>query len=374
MPFKIFFLFYYIFVAAISYGNIYLNGIGISASQIGFMTSTARGLSILILPLWGMAADYLGATRRALTFAIGGTILALLAFTQTESYFIIFLIYIIFILFDGPIVSLSDALILNHLKDKAEEYGRFRVWGSIGYMLAVTPVGFIIEQTATRNLFYIGAGFLLLALLTGSKLPHGEKSIRISHPSDFKLILKNKELFYFLLFTFFLQTPLMANFTFLPIFFTAQGGGETLFGLAMLIGSASELIIFQKSTFFFRNFKLKNILMISALSFTLRWALIGFFPIIPVLLLSQLLHSLTFALFHVTAVNNISRLVGAEFQATGQNLYASTIAISTVTGSLIGGIIYDTLGGSSLYLLGSLISLLAGITYYLVITWQTSRI
>jgi len=353
-----------LYIAVISYGNIYLDGIGISASQIGYMVATARAISILILPIWGMAADYFGATRQILKIVVAGTVISLLVFPQTEVYWIIFIIYIFFIIFEAPIVSLSDALVLNHLKDNSDQYGRFRSWGSIGYMLAVTPVGFMIEKTAARNIFFLGAFVMLIALINVFKLPKGGRSVKIAKITDFKLILENQKLFKFLLFTFFIQLPLIANFTYYPIFFKSRGGGETLLGIALLLGAGSELIVFQKSTFFFKKFDLKFILLISAISFSIRWGLIGFFPVIPVLLLTQLFHSLTFALFHVTAVRHISNLVGIDFQATGQNLYASTIALSTVAGSLLGGIIYDILGGASLYLIGSFISITAGIIYF----------
>ena len=352
------------YIAVISYGNIYLDGIGISASQIGYMVATARAISILILPIWGMAADYFGATRQILKIVVAGTVISLLVFPQTEVYWIIFIIYIFFIIFEAPIVSLSDALVLNHLKDNSDQYGRFRSWGSIGYMLAVTPVGFMIEKTAARNIFFLGAFVMLIALINVFKLPKGGRSVKIAKITDFKLILENQKLFKFLLFTFFIQLPLIANFTYYPIFFKSRGGGETLLGIALLLGAGSELIVFQKSTFFFKKFDLKFILLISAISFSIRWGLIGFFPVIPVLLLTQLFHSLSFALFHVTAVRHISNLVGIDFQATGQNLYASTIALSTVAGSLLGGIIYDILGGASLYLIGSFISITAGIIYF----------
>ncbi len=267
-------------------------------------------------------------------------------------------------LFQSPIVSLTDALLLSHLDKKSYLFGKYRVWGSIGFMIVVTPFGYIIENTQTRNLFIIAISILFLAIINLSKLPEADRSIKVSTLSDFKILLKNKELFYFLLFTFFIQAPLIANRAFFPIFFKSMGGGETLFGVAMLLAAGSELIVFQKSDLFLKSFKLKKIFLISSIAFTIRWFLIGAFPIPIILLLTQLLHSVTFALFHVTAVNYISRIVGEEFRATGQNLYASTISISAVFSSLLGGIIYDNYGGSSLYLLGSIISILAGIIYY----------
>lgn len=328
------------------------------------MTSVARGLNILILPVWGIMADYLGANKKVLKLAIVGAIVFLLSFLSTEVYLIVFLLYICWMIFQGPIVSLTDALLLNHLDKKSNIYGKYRVWGSVGYMLAVTPLGYFIENTQARILFIISATVLFIGLINVFKLPEADRSIKVTTLSDFKILLRNKELFYFLIFTFFIEAPLMANFAFIPIFFKSMGGGETLYGVAMLIGAGSELIIFQKSDIFFERFKLKKIFLLISIAFTVRWFIIGAFPSPVVILSTQLLHSITFALFHVTAVNYISRIVGDEFRATGQNLYASTISISTVFSSLLGGMVYDNYGGSTLYLIGSVISLLAGITYY----------
>ncbi|MEJ6951316.1 MFS transporter [Natronospora cellulosivora (SeqCode)] len=364
IKFKTFYLFYYMYIAAITYLNLYLNQIGISNTQLGSMISISRGLAIFILPLWGILADYFGANKKVLLITLIGTLIFIISFLSTEIFILVFIIYVCYNLFQTPIMSLSDALLLGHLKEKSALYGRYRVWGSIGYMLGVTPFGFIIENTQTRILFFLAAIVLLLTFISATKLPEANRSLKVSSLADFKILLKNKELLFFLVFVFLIEAPLAANFIFFPIFFAEQGGGETLLGLAMFLAAASELIVFQKSDVFFDKFKLKTILLISSLAFTLRWLLIAAFPVPSILMLSQLLHSLTFALFHVTAVNFISRIAGEEFRATGQNLYASTLSIATVVSSVLGGMIYDQLGGASMYFIGSILSLITGLAYY----------
>ena len=361
--FKGYYFIYYIYVAAISYLNIYLNDIGITPTRLGFMNSFAKTLAIFILPFWGILADYFGATKKILQIVLIGMIISLLSFLSTEIYLIVFIIYIFYVIFDSPVVSLSDSLLLSTLKERADSYGKYRVFGSLSYMLFVTPFGYILEKTGNKNLFIIGAVILFLSFILLFKLPEA-RDVRVSRITDFKILLHNKELLYFLVFVFFIQVPLMANFTYFPIFFKAHGGGETLFGFAMLLAAGSELLIFQNSDLLFERFKIKKILIVSATAFALRWFLLASFPSPTVLLLTQLLHSVTYALFHTTAVNYISRIVGDGFRATGQNLYASTISISSVFSSLIGGVIYDNLGGSALYLMGSIISITAGLVYY----------
>ena len=361
------------FVAAITYLNIHLENIGISATRIGFITSFSRALAIIIMPIWGIIADYLGANKKVLMITLSGTIVFLLSFLTTEVFMVVFIIYIFYFIFESPLIPLSDSLLLNHLEEKSNTYGRFRVWGSIGYMIAIIPFGYIIEQTHSRNLFFLASGTLFIALMALIKLPESNKDLDVASITDFKMLFKNKKLFLFLVFTFLIQVPLTANYTFFPIFFTHTGGGETLLGIGMLISAGSELIIFQKSDKFFEKFNFKLLFTISAGFFALRWFLIALFPTPEILLFTQLFHGITYALFHVTAVYFISKIVGDNFKATGQNLYASTVSIAIVFSGFLGGVIYDNLGGARLYLIGGLIAVLAGLGSYLNILIKTPK-
>jgi PPP family 3-phenylpropionic acid transporter len=311
-----------------------------------------------------MMSDYFEANKKILIFTTFGTFIFSLSFLLTESFLVIFVLYSFFMIFSSSNVPLSDSLLLNHLGDRAEEYGQFRVWGSIGYMAAIMPFGWIIEQTQSETTFILAASGLFLSLFFAYKLPKSNKTIKITNLSSFKLLLKNKDLSYFLVFTFFIQAPLTANFVYFPIYFKSIGGGETLLGLGMFIAAGSELIIFQKADIFLKKFKLKKVLLLSAIAFGIRWFLIAIWTSPLLILMTQLFHGLTFALFHVTAVSYISKLVGEKFRSTGQNLYASIISISTVASSLVGGMIYDGAGGAAMYALGSAISLIAGLSYF----------
>lgn len=328
------------------------------------MNSIAKSLAIITIPVWGMLADYYSATKRVLQIALFGVLLAQLAFLTTELFWLVFFIYIFHALCEGPIASLNDSLLISNLGERASEYGKYRALGSLSYLLFVTPFGFIIERTSTRTLFFITGFALLIAVLNTTKLPEARKNVRVSRFADFKVLIHNKELLHFLIFTFFTQLTLMGHFTYFPILFKEIGGGETLYGVASFLGAASELLIFQKSDLIFKRFKQKTIFLVSSLAFSLRWFLVATFQVPHILLLSQLLHSLTYGLFYVTAVNYISRIVSEEFRATGQNLYASTISISSVISSLLGGFIFDNLGSRTLYLLGCTITLVTGLIYY----------
>ena len=101
-------------------------------------------------------------------------------------------------LFQNPIIPLSDSLLLDYLGEKKNYYGRFRLWGSIGYMFSVSLLGYFLEVTSSVNLFYVYAFILILSIILLKFLPKSRREIEVLNPGDFKKIFKKKRLLYFL--------------------------------------------------------------------------------------------------------------------------------------------------------------------------------
>ncbi|CAH3131207.1 unnamed protein product [Pocillopora meandrina] len=76
--------------------------------------------------------------------------------TQIDTYeidfmFVMFtLIIIIGEFFESPTYALSDASLLKRLGDDREYYGRIRMWGSLGWAMAATMVGLIINYSTFK--------------------------------------------------------------------------------------------------------------------------------------------------------------------------------------------------------------------------------
>ncbi|MFW6006839.1 MAG: MFS transporter [Bacillota bacterium] len=373
MYFKLFNFFFYMSFAPMSYLNMYLSDIGLSSVQIGSIHSGARLIALLVLPFWGMISDYYKANKKLLLIALSGSIILLLSFLLTEKFLIIFIIMVVFLMFQSPIVPLVDSLLLSHLEANSNLYGRFRVFGSYGYTLLVLGAGVFLEKTSTSYLFYMSGFFLLLTFMATTRLPQGKKALKVSNIRNFKILFRNKDLFIFLLYTFFIQLTFQVNIIYFPLYVMDYGGREALLGAANMLAAGSEIIIFRFSEKFIERFKIKNLFLISAVSYAVRWSLIAFFPIKSIMIGSQLLNGLSFALFHVVAVYFINLITADEFKATGMNLYAVTVGLSIIIGSFAGGIIYEDLGGFNLYIYCGITALLIGIMYYLFLKYKKEQ-
>ena len=354
-------------MAVLTFFNLYFKSVGLTSSQIGTINSIAKAVALLCLPLWGILSDYYKANKKLLMITVFGALVSSLMFLAGQSFWFITLIMTFFLTFLLSAVPLADAQLLGYLGEDSKQYGKYRIWGSIGYTAVVAGVGYFIENTAPGNIFYLSGIVYVVTLLIIPKLPEQDVSIEVGSLKKFKSLLQKKNLLTFILFTFFVILTLKTNNIYFPIYVVDHGGKEFLIGIALMIAATSEMSVFYFSEEIMEHFRIKYIFLVSSLAFALRWFLLAQFPIPAVFLASQLLHSLTFGLFHVTAVNYINEICGDRFKATGQNLYATAKGISSIVGSFLGGIIYQELGGSNLYLYFSLIALGAGTIYFIVI-------
>jgi len=52
-------------------------------------------------------------------------------------------------------LPLVEAITLGHLGDGSEGYGRIRLWGSIGFIVAVIALGYVLDYAPVRALLWL---------------------------------------------------------------------------------------------------------------------------------------------------------------------------------------------------------------------------
>jgi MFS family permease len=109
-----------------------------------------------------------------------------------------------------------------------------------------------------------------------------------------------------------------------------------------------------------------GLLKTAFLIFILRWLLYSLIDVPVWALLVQLLHGLSYAAFLVGGVTFVSERTPAGLSATAQAIFNSvTFGLASITGSMIGGYLYDTVGTKGLFRISSFLGL-AGLTVFLL--------
>ena len=119
-----------------------------------------------------------------------------------------------------------------------------------------------------------------------------------------------------------------------------------------------------KSDKIFDRFSLENVLFFSFLVAAARWMILFFAGSTVIILLSQILHAVTYGTFHMASILYIDRLAPGQAKTLGQAVNnALTYGLGLMVGFFINGYVYEITGSHTLFLMSALIALAGGMLF-----------
>lgn len=117
-----------------------------------------------------------------------------------------------------------------------------------------------------------------------------------------------------------------------------------------------------KSDKIFNRYSLENVLFFSFLVAAVRWMILFFAHSPMLILLSQILHAVTYGTFHMASILYIDRLAPEKAKTLGQAVNnALTYGLGLMVGFFVNGYVYEITGSFTLFLMSSLIALAGGL-------------
>ncbi len=366
--------FYFFLFAAIGafvpYWSLYLKDIGFSAAEIGELLAIFMIMRVVSPNLWGWLADHSG-WRIQLTrwLVVSATLAFSIAFIG-ESYLIIATCMVVFGLFLHAVMPQFEATTLNHLGPDIHRYSHIRVWGSIGFIVAVIALGPLLAQYSTYWLLPVIVALLVATSITGFIVPGDNGHQASPSPNGFMKILLRPEVLGLFVASFLMQLSHGPYYTFYSIHLQAAGYGHGLIGVLWALGVFAEVILFMVMHKVFVRFSLRFLILAALLLTTLRWLLVAYFvDSMAVIFFAQLLHAASFGLYHVVAMQLIHHHFVGNHQVRGQSLYSSiSFGVGGGLGAYLSGELWDGLGASWVFSLAAVATAIA-----LIVAWYTVR-
>ncbi len=256
-----------------------------------------------------------------------------------------------------------EAATLNHLADKKEQYGLIRLWGSVGFIVTVSGLGWLMDFTGPSAILPAGALALLclffasLLMRDANLVPEkdgereGQKII-----SDKSLViplakLLNRKVLILLSLCVLMQISHAPFYTFFSIYLESYGYSKFHIGMLWSIGVVFEIAIFIFGYRLLRRFALGSLLAFTFVVAALRWVLLARFPEQEsIILFTQILHAITYGLYHSVMIQLIDTLFQGRYQIRGQALYSGvTFGLGGAIGSFVSGFIWSTFGQNQLF-------------------------
>lgn len=363
--------FYFFYFAALGalvpYWSLYLKDIGFTPVEIGELIAIILATRIVAPMVWGWIADHTGQRMKIVRIAC---LLATLTFAGAlagHGYWWLALVMSVFSFFWNAALPQFEAVTLNQLGQHTYRYSRIRLWGSIGFIVSVTLLGFLLEKMGTSILpgvlVILFAGIWFSSLLVPEQAA-GHQSL--DHEPLSK-ILRRRNVFALLLVCFLMQVSHGPYYTFYSLYLTDYGYSETVIGQLWALGVVAEIVVFMRMHRWLPHFGSRWLLFLATLLTVLRWVLIALFvEYREVIIFAQILHAASFGVYHAVAIHLIHQYFTGRHQGKGQALYSSlSFGAGGAIGSFAAGYLLDGVGAQWMYLSAAAVALLAS-----VIAWR----
>lgn len=351
---------------------------GFEAGQIGMMFSVGAIGAILAPFVAGQIADRYFATEKylALSHIIGGILVWQLSSIDSYAGFLGF--SLAYSLVYSPTLSLTNSLSFHHLPDRDKDFGKVRLWGTVGWIAAGigigqwllynhSPTGLTGEALDKARFAGMADAFKLSAVLGIAMglycftLPHTPPSKGAESNATFEAIGEVRK--QPLLTLFLLAVPVSCIHQFYFVHTSAflgeyqskagdlVGNINSIFGVGggglMTIGQMSEILVLAAMPLVAKAMSRKTLLAIGLFAYSARMALFAYvdtisastgIPDVAILMLGVAMHGLCFGCFIFVAFLVIDENTSKDVRASAQTLFGLVVfGIGIIVGSYIAG-------------------------------------
>lgn len=335
----------------ITFLPLYLGNKGLNGTEIGWVLAIGPLASIFSQPFWGYMSDKYQTVKKTLLFCVSGLLITSVLFFHMNTIIAILFMGAIFYFFTTPIGGLADSLAQRRAYDLNRSFGSIRTWGSIGAATSALIIGELLHEFGVSYMVWPYLFFGVCALLAIFKLTDVKVNADPVQLKDLWIIIHNKPFLIFLLIIMFITISHRANDSFLGLYMMQLGGSERLVGIAWFVGVASEATVFALARVWFKKYHAFIFIIAAGLLYSIRWFVYAGTANPVHIIAFQASHGLTFGLFYVAAFDYISSIIPKNLQSTSHLVfYAVFFGVSGIIGSLLGGALFDSFGGNTLYI------------------------
>lgn len=350
--------------------NVYYRNAGLSGTQIGIINMVTGLVGVGSSVLWGYISDRSGLTRYLIAFGAAGSLIVMQFIPLVHTFSTFLGLGVLSMLLNSAPSTLVDSATLIMLGEKREEYGRYRVAGSIGFIITSLSAGYIYDSVGLRWMFP-AYGFVMIflvgtAFLLPRRMARLETRPQKGSPGFRALIIQPRWVL-FMSCVFLVWIAVYASITFLGVSLSALGANQGLIGLVVTVGAVAELPFMAFSGKIIRRYGARKLLLVAMILLFVRFLLLSLLKAPQWAIAINLLNGPAFAFYWNSAVTYANRMAPTGFAGTAQGMLNSTTSLAGVISSLLTGWLFDQVGPTRLFLVMGILCLAA-----LCIFWMGS--
>lgn len=348
-----FYFFYYATVGAfMPYWSPYLEARGFSAAQMG-VAYALMGLTRSFMPIaWGWWADVSGRRINLIRWAVLLSLALFLCIPVSTTTFGIAAFMVVYSIFWHALLSQFEVVALIHLLPYRGDYSRVRLWGSVGFVVAVLGLGPILDAWGMLPLPWLVAA-LFAAMAVSTWMVPEVPAPQASHepPVPILNVLKRPTVQALLLACLLSQLSFAPYYNFFTLFLQRHEYTRGMAGFLWALAVLAEIGLFLIMGRLIPAFGARRLMLVVLAATALRWTLTPLLvDSLPLLVLLQLSHALTFGAYHALAVYYVQQYFPGSLQGRGQAFYnAAAYGVGGSVGSLGSGYIWQNVSPEAVF-------------------------
>jgi PPP family 3-phenylpropionic acid transporter len=355
--------------AMVPFWSLFLQGRGYSLGEIALLAAVPMATRIVAPNIWGWIADHRGARLPIVRAGALATLLVFAFVWWADGFWTMALVIAGYSFFWNAVLPQFEVVTLNHLGPRMAEYSRVRLWGSVGFIVAVIGLGAVFDVLSIEwlPLFML---VLMLALWMTALATHEAPAAAAAPARDgaFGQRLREPAVWVILVACLLINLSHGPYYTYFSIHMEEAGWSRVGIGMLWSIGVLAEVLVFIVMHRMLASFGALRVLAVAAGGAVLRWLLLAYGGDgMVALLFAQLLHAVTFGFFHAAGIHLVFRVFVGAGQGRGQALFASfSYGLGGALGALAAGALWPAWGAQAAFAAMAGVALIALVLVLLV--------
>ncbi|MFA6987248.1 MAG: MFS transporter [Arenimonas sp.] len=369
--FSVFYFCYYAALGAYTpYIGRWVDSLGHTGYVVGAMLGLWYGSRIVAPPVWSAILQRSAKPGYWFVVACVATMVCFAGFTVTRSALALFVVMACFGLFYNAVMPQFEAMTLAALGQRSADYGRIRVWGSLGFLIVASGFGWMLDRFGDASFPWITLPLFLAMAVAAWPHRHDQPPEHLDTIDDAEHLWKRPGVRRFLLVALLMQMGFGAFYVFYTLHLQASGHNGAEIGALWGTGVLIEILMFWQAPRLIMRFGAQSLLAFCMGVTVLRWVVTALLAEhLALMFAAQMLHAFSFAIFHACCMRLMAEFFPGKRAAAGQSLlYGFSSGVGGVLGALLSAVMWEWRGGAAAFLAGAAVTALA-----FVIHWQRRR-
>jgi MFS transporter, PPP family, 3-phenylpropionic acid transporter len=331
----------YLHYGLVAFLPLWLKATGASPEEIGILMAIPLIARLLTVAPFATFVGKRGWVRNTISLtALVSAAIVLLLLGEPEHASRVAIVIAFAIAWD-QIPVLTDAYAVMAVRSRSLDFGRLRVWGSIGVVASNAAAGWALGLTGILMLPVMIASILIAPAIVAMLLPPDRSLLQVEETTagQWRDLLGDRSLLMAMAAASLIMGSHGVLNSFGAIQWDEQGISTGAIGMLQALAVSAEILAFWFGSKLLAGRDPRWMICASALAAVLRWVIMAMSPDMPLLIFAQLLNGITATGAILGIMLVIAARVPIHLSATAQGLnavlFGAVLAVSTAGSGLL---------------------------------------